>query len=425
MFSLAPQLVALATFVLVYLYLIFSKRFKSGAVWIGVLFLVLFGILSPGQILGFINWNVLGIFAGTLIVAELFIYSRIPEVTAHFLVGRSRTVGSAILWVCLLSGLLSAFMENVATVLIIAPVALELARRLKTSAKPFLIGLAISSNLQGTATLIGDPPSMILAGFERMNFNDFFFYKGRPGIFFAVQLGALTSFLVLYVSFRRYRQPVAPIPPEHIRTWVPLGLLTGMVAALALASIWDPEFSYLGGVICMMAAVAGLIWHATNDSHSAWAILKRYDWDTTFFLAGIFVLVGALEQVGLIERLKELIKEVMGPSVFANYTFVVWFSVLVSAFIDNVPYITTMIPVVHRLGATLGAPPELMVFGLLIGACLGGNITPLGASANIVAAGVLKRQGTPASFMEFVRIGLPFTLAATLAGYIFIGLIWS
>jgi len=414
----------LVVFSSTYLYLILSHRGKAFAIWAGVILIVIFGDLELREVPGLINWNVIGIFAGTLVIAELFIYSKVPVLLSDILVSRSRTVGMAILWVCILSSFLSAFIENVATVLIVAPVALALARRLRTSPIPFLIGLAICSNLQGTATLIGDPPSMILAGYEKMNFNDFFIFKGRPGIFFAVELGAIASFVVLYFMFRRYRDPVEKIPIERPTSWVPTAILLGMIGALAVSPTLDPDFGYLGGVVCLLFGAIGLAWQFWRERERGEEILKNYDWETTFFLAGIFVMVGSLRDVGLIDDLAHWINSITGRSLFWSYTFIVWFSVLFSAFIDNVPYITAMIPVAHILAAEVGCSPYLLVFGLLIGSCLGGNITPIGASANIVSVGILKRNGYRTSFLQFVRIGLPFTMAATAAGYAFIWWIW-
>lgn len=430
MLNLDIKMIVGLVFCLVYLYLIIFKHYRGLAVWMGILVIRVislfleepaFGLRDIGQ---FINWNVIGIFGGTLILAEIFILSKVPVLLADLLVNRSKNVGIAILWVCALASLISAFVENVATVLIVAPVALALARKLKVSPVPFLIGLAISSNLQGTATLIGDPPSMILAGNLKMSFNDFFFYHGKPSIFFAVQLGAISSFIVLYLFFRRYRDPVVRLPREKVNSWIPTGLLGCVIVALALSPIWDPEFQFLGGVICMVFAMIGLIWQTLQDRVCASRILKDYDWDTTFFLAGVFVLVGTLEKVGLIDQLKNFLVMTLGRNPFINYTFIVWFSVFVSAFIDNVPYITAMIPVTVKLSIALGLEPYLLTFGLLIGSCLGGNITPIGAAANIVSVGILKREGFVTSFLQFVKIGLPFTLAATALSYIFIWLIW-
>lgn len=150
------------------------------------LLLLLLGAVSPKEALNAINWNVMGIFVGTLFVADIFIKSRVPTYIAEIIVDKAKNTAWAVLFICLLTGIISAFVENVATVLIVAPIALSLANKLKINPVNMMIAIAVSSNLQGTATLIGDPPSMLLGGFAKMNFMDFFFYKGRPSIFFAV-----------------------------------------------------------------------------------------------------------------------------------------------------------------------------------------------------------------------------------------------
>lgn len=424
-----PKTSVLVVFCAVYLFLILSRRHRALALWVGVAILFIFGRTTLGNLVMDINWNVIGIFAGTLVMAELFIHSKVPARLAAILVDRSATVGIAVLWVCALTSFISAFVENVATVLIIAPIALEFSRRLKVSPVTFLIALAISSNLQGTATLIGDPPSMILAGYQKMSFNDFFVLQGKAGIFFAVQLGAILSFLVLYFIFRKFNQPILQIPVKRVENWAPTVLLVLMVVCLAGASFVDPDFRYLGGAICLFFGLVGLIHQHLRDrrngQHRCRQVLKGYDLETTFFLAGIFVLVGALTRVGLIDDLARGIKSVTGDSPFWAYTIIVWASVLFSAFVDNVPYLTAMIPVAAVLSQGLGIPPQLLIFGLLIGSCLGGNVTPIGASANIVAVGLLRREGYHVSFWEFVKIGLPFTLAATLGSYLFVLWVWG
>lgn len=431
MLNINPQITVAIVFCLVYFYLILFKHHRGLAVWCGIFVLGGVSLFSAESfffskdIPKFINWNVIGIFAGTLALAEIFILSKVPVLLADILVNRSKSVGVAILWVCGLASFISAFVENVATVLIVAPVALALAKKLEVSPVPFLVGLAISSNLQGTATLIGDPPSMILAGNLRMNFNDFFVFNGKPSIFFAVELGAISSFFVLYLFFRRYRESVISIPREKVTSWVPTALLVGLVVALAISPLWDPEFQFLGGALCVAFGIGGIFWQGFQDKELACQVCKRYDWDTTFFLSGVFVLVGILEKVGLIDLLKDFLVSVLGNSPFVNFTFIVWFSVLVSGFIDNVPYITAMIPVTVKLSSELGLTPYLLTFGLLIGACLGGNVTPIGAAANIVSVGILRREGYPTAFLQFVKIGLPFTLAATAASYVFIWWIWQ
>jgi Na+/H+ antiporter NhaD/arsenite permease-like protein len=196
--------IALGVFVLAYgLFVALpSRRSLVGVVAAGVLIVTRTIPLGVALTEG-INWNVMGIFVGTLIAADYFIESRMPAYLAETIVNKAPNTTWAILFICALTGFISAFVENVATVLIVAPVALSLARKLRINPVNMMIGIAISSNLQGTATLIGDPPSMLLGGFAKMTFMDFFFYQGKPSIFFAVELGALVSFGVLYWAFRK------------------------------------------------------------------------------------------------------------------------------------------------------------------------------------------------------------------------------
>ncbi len=376
-----------------------------------------------------INWNVMGIFWGMLYLTGIFVYSKVPALLADKLIEHAKNVGMAILGVCVFSSFISAFVENVATVMIVAPIALAICKKFQLSPVPFLIGIAISSNLQGTATLIGDPPSMILAGIKQMSFNDFFVYHGKPGIFWAVQLGAIVSFLVLAYLFRHYRQPVDGIPEEDVRSWTPTVMIVLMIVFLALSPLLDSESKFLGGVICTVFGGLSLLWFHQRQG-KRWkrtrVFWRQYaDWETLLFLIGIFIVVEGLKQVGLIDDAAHWLVATVGDNVFVTYTIIVWASVALSAVIDNVPYITAMIPLCQAVSGTLSIPDNLLVFGLLIGACLGGNITPVGAAANVVSVGILKRNGYDIRFSEFIRLGLPFTIAATFASYLFVWIVWQ
>jgi len=412
-------------FVVTYLGIILTKKYRAMVIWSGIIIILLATHTKLIEILYYVNWNVIGIFAGTLVLADYFIFSKVPVLLSNIIMNRAKTVGMAILGVCILTSFISAFIENVATVLIIIPIALAISRKLKIDPTYFIIGIAICSNLQGTATLVGDPPSMILAGIMKLNFNDFFFLKGKPGIFFAVELGAIASFAVLYFFFRRFKQEIGIIEKEKVTSWIPMILIIGMIMGLALAPLFDPDFLWFSGTICLIFASICIIWGLRLDKDTSVKILRRYDWDTTFFLMGIFIMVGFLESYNIIETIKNGIVAITGKNVFLSYTFIVWISVFFSAFICNIPYVTAMLPIMQSMAVDLGTSPFLLGFGLLVGSCLGGNITPIGASANIVSVGILKKEGYLTSFWTFVKLGLPFTIAATVIGYLFILFIWG
>ncbi len=428
-------------FALVYGWLIVSRAHRAKAIWIGLgVLYVLPPVLGLDALFGLgdlfarteagtwdaINWNVMGIFCGTLLVAEAFIYSGVPAYFADLLIDRSPNVCWAILGVCVFASVISAVAENVATVLIVAPIAMALARKLDVSSVPFIVGIAISSNLQGTATLIGDPPSMILAARFQLNFNDFFWLHGRPGIFFAVQVGALAGFAVLWLMFRGYRQPIVQMEVEKPRSWFPTALLVLMIAGLTVASLVDPDFIWFGGALCVAMGAIACGWLYFKDRQTALKIVRSYDWSTTFFLGGVFMMVYALSESGAIESAASLARSLTGDSMLGTFATVVVFSVLISGFVDNVPYLAAMLPIVERLGADMvEAGNMILPFGLLIGACLGGNISPIGASANVVAWGLINSsEEEQLSFLGFARIGLPFTVAAVGAGALFLWLVW-
>lgn len=437
------KLVMLAIFVLTYLGVVVFSQKKTRVMMLGAASMVLVRFLAGPEDGGWfahgfetlhwtivaVNWNVMGIFWGMLYITGIFIYSKVPILLSDKLIEHAKHVGMAILAVCALASFISAFVENVATVMIVAPIALAICKKLNISPVPFLIGIAISSNLQGTATLIGDPPSMILAGAKHMSFNDFFVYEGKPGIFWAVQLGAIVSFLVLAYLFRAYRQPVEGIPEEDVLSWTPTVVIIAMIVCLALSPIFDPQSLFLGGIICAVFGIGSLIWYHRARQHD-WQQTKAFwqeyaDWETFFFLIGIFVVVEGIKEVGLIDAAAQWMVSTVGHNLFLTYTVVVWASVAISAIIDNVPYITAMIPLCQAVAVTLGISDNVLVFGLLIGACLGGNITPVGAAANVVSVGILKRNGYAITFGDFVKIGLPFTVAATFASYVFVWLVWA
>jgi Na+/H+ antiporter NhaD/arsenite permease-like protein len=258
-----------------------------------------------------------------------------------------------------------------------------------------------------------------------MNFMDFFFYKGKPSIFFAVQLGALTSFVVLYYIFKQQKEKVALVSEEKVRSWVPTVILVALIVSLALSSFFDVGFSSLAGKICMVFAVLSVIWEKWKNQKSLRRGIQTLDWETTFFLMGIFIIVGSITQTGWIERIAVFLGGLMGTNLFLGYTLLVFIAVLLSAFIDNVPFLAAMLPVAITMSDKLHVNPSLFLFGLLIGASLGGNITPIGASANIVACGLLKKEGHPVKFGHFVKLGLPFTIVAVAAAYLFIWFVWK
>jgi Na+/H+ antiporter NhaD/arsenite permease-like protein len=420
--------VVLALAVLMYaLIVIFPEKKSWSALGAAALMLIL-RVVGPFEALReLIDWNVLMIFLGSLVIAELFIYSRVPAAIADSIVIHSPNVGIAIVAILMMTGLISAFVENVATVLVMAPIALALCKKLELDPAYFMVGLAVMANLQGTATLVGDPPSMIFAKHADYGFNDFFVFQGRLSIFFAVQIGMLAGALFFYIYFAKNGGKKVNVERERILTLVPTALLLLMIAGLAAGSFVYGGISLFSGLLVLGLGAAGLFWYLfirREGRKNTWALVKGLDWDTVLFLIGIFVVVGAVASVGLLDDFSVFLSRIIGTNVLLGFLLIVTVSVLISGFVDNVPYIIVMLPVATKIAAELSLKPELYMFALLIGSCLGGNLTPFGASANVVSVGILRKQGVRMNFLQWIRIGVPFTVFTTLASAFFVWFVW-
>ena len=430
---------AIVLFVLTYvLMLTFSKYRPYIALASGLVF-ILTGMLPVGSVLGALDFNVLLMIAGTMGLVQLFIESRMPALLADAIMAKVPNVRWAAVCLALFAGVISAFVDNVATVLMVAPVAMAICRKLNTNPVPFIIGIAVSSNLQGAATLVGDTTAIMLGSALDMSFMDFFWYRGKPSMFFAVELGAVISAFILYIIFRKEKAPIPKTTDTtRVDDYVPTILLVGAIGLLVCASFAPESWNLpaeINGLICCGLLVVGVVYHFLRHRTLASVMmpLKAIDFETLGLLVGLFLMIGGMESQGVIAALGNLLAGMGGNGIFLLFTVIVWASVLISAFIDNIPYLATMIPVIGSLtatlaptmgvdAATLGVP---LYFGLLSGATLGGNCTPIGASANITGIGILRREGYEVKNADFLRIGVPFALAAVIPAYIYIWLIYG
>lgn len=424
---------AIILFALTYVLLLAFGKFRAYIAVASAAIFVILGILPVDQLLTTIDWNVIMMIAGTMGVVGFFIESKMPSLLADLIIEKTPNVKWAIISLALFAGIISAFVDNVATVLMVAPVALTIAKKLKISPVPSVIAIAISSNLQGAATLVGDTTSILLGGHAEMNFLDFFVYKGRPGIFWVVEAGALVSIVVLLVLFRNEKQLIQNMARTKVEDFFPTVLLVGIIALLILNSFVPSSVKpaalepYMNGLICMVLFVIGLLrnYIKTGKVSVFTNAVKSIDYDTILLLAGLFVVIGGITEAGIVNDISNIFVNLAGDNVFLIYTLIVWASVAFSAVIDNIPYVATMLPVTGMIATQMGIDPSLLYFGLLIGATLGGNITPIGASANITGLGILRKDGHEVSAGTFMKISVPFTLSAVVTGYLLVWFIWA
>ena len=335
------KILAIILFLAMYVLMTLFMRIR---VWIvlstAVLFLVT-GILPVSVLPEAINWNVLLMISGTMILVDFFIESKMPNLIADFL--------------------------------------------------------------------------------------DFFWMNGRPGMFFAVELGALATVPVMMILFHSFRQPVEAKGRTKVTDYKPSWLLILMVVLLICASFIPNKPEVTNGVICCCLALAAVVldYLQGRSTKNTVHAFRNLDYETLGLLFCLFLVIQGITEVGIVDDAAQLIAKAGGKNMFLLYTIIVWGSVLFSAFIDNIPYVATMLPVITGITRALGVEPYLLYFGLLTGATLGGNLTPIGASANITATGLLKKEGFSVSFGDFMKIGVPFTLTAVFVGYLFIWIFWA
>lgn len=422
----------LILFILTYVLIIALPKFKAyvtgAAAVVAAGALLIFGKTDFKSVITAVDYNVVMMLVGIMLTVGLFSESGMPNKLSEKLISKMPSAMAAIVLLSVMSGLVSAFVDNVATVLMLAPIGLAVAKKTGVSPVPVMISIAVSSNLQGAATLVGDTTSIMLGGFANMSFFDFFFLDGKLSIFWAVELGALLTVPVLLFIFRKDNKKLEYHAEEvKVTSIVPTVLLLLNLALLIVFSFIKEKSTYTNGIICLAIGVFGVIYYCLRfKGDSLKKAVASIDFETTFFLVFLFVIIFAVEEVGIINDISELFIKVGNKNVFLLYTLIVFGSVLFSAFIDNIPYVATMLPVISGLCAGLpNVSPYLLYFGLLCGATLGGNLTPVGASANVVGIGILRKEGYEVKLKDFLRVGLPFTLVAVLGGYLLVWFVWG
>ena len=430
------KLFTIILFAVTYILMIALPKKRPYVALISAVIFVVSGAMPLSSVFTAIDWNVLLMLAGTMGTVALFIESKMPQLMSDILISKMPHVKWAIVCLSLFAGIVSAFVDNVATVLMIAPVALAFCKKVNISPVPSIICIAVSSNLQGAATLVGDTTSILLAKSANLDFSDFFVDSGKPGMFWVVEAGAIVSALIILFMFRKDNAKIEFNARTKVEDKFPTFLLVGTIVLLIAASFipykdgaaegqfYKPDIT--NGLICIGFFIIGIIREVFFNKNYKIVkdTFKEIDYYTIALLTGLFIVIGGIKSAGVIDVIGNGIAKLGSGSEFIIYTIIVWISVILSAFIDNIPYTATMLTIVPVIAADMGMEPKLLYYGLLCGATLGGNLTPIGASANIAGIGILKKEGYEVKATTFMKYGVPFTLAAVLTGYILIWFIW-
>jgi Na+/H+ antiporter NhaD/arsenite permease-like protein len=410
---MSEQVVALAVFVVCFALLIARKVKIAYVALASAAVLLLTGTVGPSQALDCIDWNVLGVYWGFGMLSLALAQSGVPSLIALHLLRRAREERYAIFYLCCLATFLSSFMPNPLIVLLLAPVCVEVARRVGTSLFDYLIPVAISSNVATTITMVADPPALILAERTGMRFLDFYWFHSRLGIGTLSAVGALMFLLTLLLIFRGKRERISFREEELKVSYGASFLFVAGVLALSF-------LPYPPGLVGIAVGLGSLLLYPRSLHRT----LREFDWETFLFILGIFLVVGSLELTGLMSGFAERLAGlgVRSPSVLL--ALFIWMSVALSSFIDNVPYTLLMIPVCEHLSSVVGTGPLPLLYGMVVGTGIGGNILPVGATANVIACGMLEKKGHKIRLREYLRLSVLPTLVAVGTVHLLLQIVW-
>jgi len=427
-------LIPVIVFLLVYVAITFELVNKAVATFSGVAILVMLHVVSEHQAIELIDFETIMLLFGMMVIVSILKHSGLFSIVSVKIA--ELTNGSPVKILVLFSvvtALMSAFLDNVTTVLIIIPIIIELTRGLGLDPKKYVLSQAIISNIGGTATLIGDPPNVIIGSKVGLTFNQFILNLGPIVIIiFCVSLffiwitnrdqftsikGNLVKIFSVQLLLEKIRYEFLSI--EINRRIMIKGLVFLVITILLFVTQTITGLS--PGVVALSMGVFLLLVSRVDIEH----VLEEIEWSTLMFFAGLFILVGVLEEKGVIEWIAHHIFLNVGDNPYVAVLLILWTAGIISGFLDNIPFTITMIPIVQIMLENNPIPNNLLWWALALGACLGGNITIIGASANIVSVGISKKYGVNISFIEFMKTGMIISfISLTLASLYLMGYLW-
>ncbi|UFJ60416.1 ArsB/NhaD family transporter [Brevibacillus sedimenti] len=415
-------LLAIGIFLVTYAFIISEKIHRTIVAMAGGILMVLFGIVNQEQAIEHIDFNTLGLLIGMMILvaitAKTGVFKYMAIRAAKLAKGNPVRI---LVYLSLVTAVTSAFLDNVTTVLLIVPVTFSIARQLQVNPMPFLISEIISSNVGGTATLIGDPPNiMIGSAVPELDFMSFL--VNLAPVVVIIMAATIGCFVLIYrkqlVTSPELQAQIMNLNERAEITDVKL--LKKSLAVLALTIIGF----ILHGVLHLESATIALsgafLLLLLTGEHYLEEAISQVEWTTIFFFVGLFVLVSGLVHTGVIAKLAEEAINLTGGNTLHTSLLILWLSAIASAFVDNIPFVATMIPMIKEMG-TLGITNlEPLWWSLALGACLGGNGTLIGASANVIVAGLAAKEGHHISFLGFLKVAFPLMIMSIILSHVYV-----
>lgn len=416
---------SIVLFVAAYVMIIIDKIHRTIVVWAAAAMALAIGVISQeAAVKDAIDFNTLWLLIGMMVIVGI---TRKSGVFEYMAIKAARMTGGRpvliLVALALVTAVVSALLDNVTTVLLIVPVTIAITDRLDISPMPFFISEIIASNIGGTATLIGDPPNIMIGSATGLGFMDFLIHVGPPAL---VILIVTTACLVLIyrkdlsADEEKMQRVMELNPVEYIREWAILKKSL-LVLALTILGFILHQYLHLESATIALLGAGLLLLLVGEDPEEA---LLSIEWPTIFFFGGLFVLVGGLVANGVIDQLARWTLSVSGSDPVKTGMLVLWVSAIGSAFIDNIPFVATMIPLLQTVGQITHMPMESIWWALSLGACLGGNGTIIGASANVIVAGIAERNGYHMGFIDYLKIGFPLMLLSIVMSTVYLYLFY-
>jgi Na+/H+ antiporter NhaD/arsenite permease-like protein len=433
LFGLNPMWVSLAVLAVTYAFIIAGRFNHAVVALIGAAVLILIGALDQDEAIRGIDWNTIGLLAGMMILVSISRRSGLFQFLAIASAQRVKANPAGILLTLqLATALLSAVLNNVSTVLLIVPVTLVIAEELELPPFPFLFAEVFASNVGGTATLIGDPPNMMIGSQAGLSF-DAFLANIAPvaAVVMAVQLALvhLTWGRSLCASPERRVLVMGMNAPGMVTDWALLRRSVVVIGAVLAAFVFARSFRFEPATIALAGAAVLMLLdniehRRAGQAHNVHTTFAEIEWTTIFFFIGLFVVVHAVEVSGLLSLVGGRLVTATGGNLALAGAFILWSSAILSAILDNIPFVATMIPLIKSMAPAFGGSNaiEPLWWCLSLGACLGGNGTLTGASANLAVAGIAERNGVRFGFFQYLRYGAPMTFVSIVICQIYVWL---
>jgi len=405
--------IAITVFIIVYAFILSEKVHRTIAALLGGMLLILLGVLAQEKAIEHIDWNTLGLLVGMMIVVGITRRTGVFEYLGLKAVRLAKGEPIRILIaLASVTAILSAFLDNVTTVLLIVPIVFSINEKLKLKIMPFLVAMIFASNIGGTATLIGDPPNIMIGSQTHLGFVDFII--NLTPVVLVIHVATMAVFYFIYRNklkiSQKLKADLMKIDPLSAIKDSALLKKCLLVLALILIGFFTHQALHLESATIALSGGVLLMFITREDPEE---VLLSVEWPTIFFFIGLFIVVGGLIETGIIDSMAQWAITATAGNFTLTGMLILWFSAIASAFVDNIPFVATMIPLIHQMGALGGISQtelEPLWWALSLGACLGGNGTLIGASANVIVAGMAEKNGIHIPFIGFMKFAFPLML---------------